>query len=279
MAVQFEDCTIARPAARPGTGLVFAGAYPEDSRPMAIETFPVELAWRRNVTPHVLHLAFRCCDGSVLQFTPGQFLNLHFATESGSTHRSYSIANPPGHDGLLEIAMSPIEGGLASDALAALQPGDTIAASGPFGRFVLRDEPPCRYVLVGTGTGITPYRAMLPQLTERLAAGFRVHIVLGVWRREELLFGQDFHAFATANEQAEFTACYSRAVPEDPQPWERPGYVQAFFSQLRLDPDADVVYLCGNPGMIDESVEVLKAMGFTLKQLRREKYLSARPAR
>jgi NAD(P)H-flavin reductase len=68
-------------------------------------------------------------------------------------------------------------------------------------------------------------------------------------------------------------------VPEDPQPWERPGYVQAFFSQLRLDPDADVVYLCGNPGMIDESVEVLKAMGFTLKQLRREKYLSARPAR
>lgn len=279
MAVQFENRTIASPAVRPAAGLVFAGAYPEDSRPMAIETFPVELAWRRNVTPHVLQLAFRRCDGSVLHFTPGQFLNLHFETESGSTHRSYSIANPPGHDGLLEIAMSPIEGGLASDALAALQPGDTLPASGPFGRFVLRDEPPCRYVLVGTGTGITPYRAMLPQLAERLATGFRVHIVLGVWRREELLFGEDFRAFASASEQAEFTACYSRALPADPRPWEHPGYVQALFSQLRLEPASDVVYLCGNPGMIDEAVEILKAMGFTLKQLRREKYLSARPAR
>jgi ferredoxin-NADP reductase len=245
---------------------------------MAIETFPVELAWRRNVTPHVLHLAFRRADGAALPFTPGQFLNLHFKTDSGSTHRSYSIANPPRPDGLLEIAMSPIEGGLASDALAALEPGETIEASGPFGRFVLRDEPPCRYVLVGTGTGITPYRAMLPQLTERLAAGFRVHIVLGVWRREELLFGEDFRVFAAAREQAEFTACYSRDLPLDAEPWEHHGYVQSLFSQLELDPAADVIYLCGNPGMIDESFEILKAMGFTVKQLRREKYVSARPS-
>jgi hypothetical protein len=31
--------------------------------------------------------------------------------------------------------------------------------------------------------------------------------------------------------------------------------------------------------MVDESFEILKAMGFGVKQLRREKYLSARPAR
>jgi ferredoxin-NADP reductase len=246
---------------------------------MAIETFPVELAWRRHATPHVLHLAFRPADRSTLGFVPGQFLNLHFETENGNTHRSYSIANPPGEDGLLEIAMSPVPGGLASDALAALEPGEVIQASGPFGRFVLREEPPCRYVLVGTGTGITPYRAMLPTLAERVAAGFKVHILLGVWRREELLFGDDFRAFADAHAGCEFGACYSRELPADPEPWEQAGYVQTRFAQLGLDPEKDIVYLCGNPGMIDESVEVLKAMGFTLKQLRREKYLSARPAK
>lgn len=245
---------------------------------MAIDTFPVELAWRRHATPHVLHLAFRRADGTALPFVPGQFLNLHFATEAGGTHRSYSIANPPGEEGLLEIAMSPVPGGLASAALAAMQPGDVIEASGPYGRFVLRDEAPCRYVLVGTGTGITPYRAMLPQLQERLAAGFRVQVLLGVWRREELLFGDDFRAFADAHEAAGFGACYSREFPEQPEPWEQSGYVQTRFSQLGLDPERDLVYLCGNPAMIDESVEILKAMGFTLKQLRREKYLSARPA-
>jgi ferredoxin-NADP reductase len=243
---------------------------------MAIETFPVELAWRRRATPHVLHLAFRRQDGAALDFIPGQFINLHFDTEGGGTHRSYSIANPPRPDGLLEIAMSPVEGGLASEALAALEPGDTVAASGPYGRFVLRDEPPCRYVLVGTGTGITPYRAMLPLLAERLEAGFRVHIALGVWRREELLFGEDFIAFAEAHEQAVFSGCYSRENPEHPSPWEHAGYVQTLFSHLELDPSSDVVYLCGNPGMVDESFEILKAMGFGVKQIRREKYVSAR---
>ncbi len=246
---------------------------------MAIETFPVQLAWRRMATPHVLHLAFRNSDGSMLQYTPGQFLNLHFDTGSGSTHRSYSIANPPGPDGLLEIAMSPVEGGLATEALSALEPGAELQASGPFGRFVLREEPPCRYVLVGTGTGITPYRAMLPLLGERLQAGFRAHVVLGVWRREELLFGADFVAAARTHPGFEFNGCYSRELPVDPEPWEHAGYVQTLYSSLSLDPERDVVYLCGNPGMIDESVEILKAMGFTLKQLRREKYLSARPAR
>jgi ferredoxin-NADP reductase len=244
---------------------------------MAIETFPVELAWRRKVTPHILHLAFRRRDGTALDFVPGQFINVHFDTSSGGTHRSYSIANPPRPDGLLEIAMSPVEGGLASVALAALEPGEVVPASGPFGRFVLRDEAPCRYVLIGTGTGITPYRSMLPLLAERIAAGGRAHVVLGVWRREELLFGEDFIAAARAQSQFEFSACYSRDFPERPEPWENPGYVQTRFSALELDPATDVVYLCGNPGMIDESFEILKAMGFAVKQIRREKYLSARP--
>jgi ferredoxin-NADP reductase len=245
---------------------------------MAIETFPVELAWRRQATPHVLHLAFRRCDGVALDFVPGQFLNIHFQTPAGSTHRSYSIANPPGPDDLLEIAKSPVEGGLATAVLGALQPGDVVQASGPYGRFVLRDDPACRYVLVGTGTGITPYRAMLPELRARLARGFRVHIALGVWRREELLFGEDFRALAESHPAADFTACYSRELPEDAAPWERHGYVQSLFGTLALDPAADIVYLCGNPGMIDESTEMLKAMGFGAKQLRREKYLSARPS-
>jgi ferredoxin-NADP reductase len=258
---------------------VFARPNTEDSRRMAIETFPVELAWRRMVTPHVLHMALRRADGTALDFVPGQFLNLHFETGSGGTHRSYSIANPPAAEGLLEIAVSPVPGGLASEALAAMEPGQFLPASGPFGRFVLRDEPPCRYVLVGTGTGITPYRAMLPQLTQRLSAGFSAHIVLGVWRREEALFGEEFRAFAAAQPHAGFSACYSREFPEQPEPWEHAGYVQTLFSQLALEPEQDVVYLCGNPGMIDESVGILKAMGFTLKQLRREKYVSARPAR
>jgi ferredoxin-NADP reductase len=246
---------------------------------MAFPTFPVELAWKRHVTPHVWHLGFRRADGEALSFVAGQFVNVHFETPEGGTHRSYSVANPPEAGNGFEIAVSPVPGGLATQAFGALEPGETVAVSGPYGRFVLRDDPPCRYLLVGTGTGITPYRAMLPELVRRLEDGFRAHVVLGVWRREELLFGKDFLALAEARDDFRFTGCYSREMPDDVADWERPGYVQTLYSQLELDPASDVVYLCGNPGMIDESMEILKSLGFESRQLRREKYLSARPAR
>lgn len=247
---------------------------------MAIPTFSAELVWRRQETPRVLHLGFRRADGGALDYVAGQFVNLHFDTGEGGTHRSYSIANPPGDDaGVFEIAMTPVAGGLATEALMGLGEGDALPVSGPYGRFVLRDDPPCRYVLVGTGTGITPYRAMLPELRHRLAHGYRAHVVLGVWSRDEALFGADFQALAHEDPRFEYTACYSRTVPVDAGPGERKGYVQAAYDALGLDPAADVVYLCGNPAMIDESVDALKAQGFDLKQLRREKYVSARPAR
>lgn len=246
---------------------------------MAIPTYAAELVWRRQETPRVLHLGFRRADGDALNFVAGQFVNIHFETPEGGTHRSYSIANPPGEGEVFEIALAPVAGGLATQALFDLEPGDTVQVSGPYGRFILRDDPPCRYVLIGTGTGITPYRAMLPELTRRLAHGYSAHVVLGVWSREEALFGAGFRDLANRHPRFEYTACYSREVPVDAGPGERKGYVQAALDMLGLDPAADVVYLCGNPAMIDESVESLKEMGFDLKQLRREKYVSARPAR
>ena len=246
---------------------------------MAITTFPAQLAWVRHVTPRVLHLGFRRADGLPLDFVAGQFVNVHFETPEGGTHRSYSVANPPGQDEVFEIAMSPVPGGLATEALSALAPGDEIPISGPYGRFVLKDDPPCRYVLVGTGTGITPYRAMLPELERRIAHGCSAHVVLGVWSREEALFGGDFREFEQRHPGFRYSACYSREMPVDAVPGERQGYVQAALEGLDLDPESDIIYLCGNPAMIDESVELLKARGFDLKRLRREKYLSARPAR
>jgi NAD(P)H-flavin reductase len=134
-------------------------------------------------------------------------------------------------------------------------------------------------VLVGTGTGITPYRAMLPELRRRMEHDYSVHVLLGVWGRTEALFGEDFVAAAAEHPAFGYTACYSREKLADLADWERQGYVQAAYDNLRLDPDRDIVYLCGNPAMIDESVEILKGRGFDLKRLRREKYVSARPAR
>lgn len=242
---------------------------------MAFETFPAVVTEARRITPTVLCLGFRRQDGQHLDFKPGQFINVHFTDADGDTHRSYSVACPPG-GGQFEIGVSPVPGGRATAYLFGLKPGDVVSISGPYGRFVLRDDPPGRYLLVGTGTGLTPYRAMLPELASRRDQGqaTSVELVAGVRSREEFLFREDF---CRAAEQGLLSlhARYSRQMPGEPQSWESAGYVQGLFESLDMDPERDVVYLCGNPDMIDEAVAWLKERGFPVRRIRREKYLSA----
>ncbi|KPK60043.1 MAG: hypothetical protein AMJ59_08000 [Gammaproteobacteria bacterium SG8_31] len=244
---------------------------------MTWNTFPLVLEGVTDITPTVRHFAFRRADQEAFEYTAGQFVNLHWDRDGKRTHRSYSVANPPGETGLVEIAMAPVEGGFATSKLNALAPGDMIEASGPYGRFVLRDDPPCRYLLVATGTGVTPYRSMLPRLRELLATGdYRVDLLLGVRGPEELLYGEEFRAMAEAHENFSFHACYSRADPAVASPWECRGYVQNRLADLGVSPDVDIAYLCGNPNMVDAAAEFLKGAGFGIKSVRREKYLSAR---
>jgi ferredoxin-NADP reductase len=244
---------------------------------MTWNTFPLVLEWVRNVTPTTLHMAFRRADREPFEYTAGQFINLHWDRDGKRTHRSYSVANPPGDSELIEIGVAPVQGGFATEKLFSLEPGDMVEASGPYGRFVLRDDPPCRYLLLGTGTGVTPYRSMLPRIRELLASGdYMIDLLLGVREPEELLFGEDFMAMAEEFEAFSFHAGYSRRMPAAETPWAFHGYVQRRLEDLAADAEKDIAYLCGNPGMVDGAAEYLKAAGFGIKSVRREKYLSAR---
>lgn len=244
---------------------------------MSHERFALLLESASMITPRVRQLSFRRADGAPLRYAPGQFITLHLPwAEGAELRRSYSVASIPGAEEALHIAVTHVDGGRATRLLFAMQPGERAEATGPFGRFVLRDDPPGRYLLVATGTGVSPYRAMLPQLRERLASGRHAAVLLlGVRGPDELLFGRDFMEFARLNPAFRFIASYSRRLPEAPAPHELRGYVQDHLLDLQPDPRRDIVYLCGNPDMIDTAVERLKAVGFDNRNLRREKYISS----
>src|SRR6476469_1226717 len=122
------------------------------------------------VAPSVRHLDFVRDDGQPLDFIPGQFIQVHFTYSDGTpTKRSYSLATMHDHalgpGDSVQIAVSFVAGGAATAIFTALYEGQQIEASGPFGRFCLgANDQNKRYLLIGTGTGVTPYRAMLPQL-------------------------------------------------------------------------------------------------------------------
>ena len=235
------------------------------------------------LAPSVGHYVFVRDDGQPLDFIPGQFIQVHFHYADGTAaRRSYSLATMHDHalgaGETVEIAVSFVPGGSATALFEGLEIGGHIDASGPFGRFCLMPgDQNRRYLLIATGTGVTPYRAMLPQL-EKLIAGRGVEVVLlfGARTPQELLYGDDFRAFADTHPQFRFVPCFSRELPDNPHADVRHGYVQQFLAEFSPNPATDIAYLCGNPNMVDACFEALKEAGLPIPQIRREKYVSSK---
>lgn len=246
--------------------------------------FPLTLTASRELAPGLFHFSFQRSDGEPMRYVPGQFIQIHFEHEGLLLRRSYSIATVPAADGdarLVEIAVSFVPGGAATALFERLQPGDSIRASGPFGRFVLQDgDRNRRYLLLATGTGVTPYRAMLPQIAERIAErGQRFVLLFGARSPAELMYGDEFEAFAAAHAGFVFHPCFSRRGREPARAHDRRGYVQDLLPELAPDPEGDIAYLCGNPGMVDAAFALLKEAGLPIPHIRREKYVSPPPPR
>lgn len=240
------------------------------------------------LAPSVGHYAFVREDGQPLDFIPGQFIQVHFAYADGTaTKRSYSLATIHDHamgpGEAVDIAVSFVPGGAATALFEGLDIGDTVDASGPYGRFcLLPADTNRRYLLIGTGTGVTPYRSMLPEL-ERLIAerGIEVVLLFGARTPAELLYGDEFRAFASKHpSNFRFVPCFSRELPEPGSPHAhadvRHGYVQQFLAEFAPEAEGDIAYLCGNPNMVDACFESLKEAGLPPARIRREKYVSSK---
>ncbi|HRO28546.1 MAG TPA: ferredoxin--NADP reductase, partial [Luteimonas sp.] len=96
----------------------------------------------------------------------------------------------------------------------------------------------------------------------------------------ELLYGDEFRAFAEAHPGFRFVPCFSRELPGPDSPHAhadvRHGYVQQFLAEFAPDPATDIAYLCGNPDMVDACFAALKDAGLAVAQIRREKYVSSK---
>ncbi|WP_425600441.1 ferredoxin--NADP reductase [Luteimonas salinisoli] len=254
---------------------------------MAIQHFPLKLVDRRMLAPGIAHLSFVRSDGQPLDFIPGQFVQVHFQYADGRpTKRSYSLATVHDHalgpGEAVEIAVSYVPGGAATALFEGLPEGGEIDASGPFGRFCLMPaDANRRYLLIATGTGVTPYRAMLPLLERAMAErGVEVVLLFGARSPAELLYGEEFRAFAANHPGFRFVPCFSRELPAPGSAQThadvRHGYVQQFLDEFAPDAEGDIAYLCGNPNMVDACFEALKGHGLPVARIRREKYVSSK---
>src|SRR5260370_23030028 len=98
-----------------------------------------------------------------IAFNPGQYVTLHVPGQ-GVT-RTYSMANPPSEPRRVELQVRRTPGGLATDGwiFKTVSEGDSIALSGPYGRFFLRERPTESMILIGgAATASTPHTRRPP---------------------------------------------------------------------------------------------------------------------
>jgi CDP-4-dehydro-6-deoxyglucose reductase len=198
-------------------------------------------------------------------FVPGQFVSFQADLNGHHITRAYSIASTPSGN-RFELCLNLVKDGHFSPLLFAMQPGDTVAMTGPFGTFFFRD-PPQDSVLVATGTGIAPFRAMLPT---RLPAdpSHLYTLLLGSRYQPGLLYREEFEALARQFNNFRFWPTLTR-----PEHWEgRTGRVQAHLLEALGNRHDQNVYLCGLKEMVDSLRMTLKSLGFERKQIVYEKY-------
>jgi CDP-4-dehydro-6-deoxyglucose reductase len=194
-----------------------------------------------------------------LQYRAGQYVE--FILRDGA-RRSYSIATAPHADEALTLHIRHMAGGVFTDALfgrtqPVVKERDILRIEGPLGTFFLREESSKPIVLLASGTGFAPIKAIAEHIFHKRLnvdePGKPARSVVLYWgarTRQDLYL--DALPVAWAREQPNFTyvPVLSEARPEDA--WAgRTGFVhQAVMADLP-DLSAHQVYACGAPVMVD----------------------------
>lgn len=186
------------------------------------------------------------------QFHAGQYIE--FILRDGA-RRSYSMANAPHNLGTppaIELHIRHMPGGRFTDhVFGAMQEKEIVRMEGPFGSFFLREASDKPLLLLASGTGFAPIKALIERL-QATASPRHATLYWGCRSRADLYL----HDWAL---QAAAEMPHLRYVPvlSEPQPadaWTgRIGWVhQAVMADLP-DLSHHQVYACGAPVMVDSA--------------------------
>lgn len=232
-----------------------------------------------DASPTVRRFWLQVPDDEPLEFKAGQFvtMDLPIGEKRLDRWRSYSIASPPNGSEALELCIVQLRGGTATRYLfEQVGIGTPIRFKGPDGAFTLPDSIDFDMVMICTGTGVAPFRAMLLDIERRQLPHRQIHLIFGCRQEEDILYRADFERLLDTLPGFSYSVALSREPSPDPRRYRFPvfsGYVhQVYLHHERSAPDTRY-YLCGWQRMIDEAVvNITEKLGVEPRQVRYELY-------
>ena len=241
---------------------------------MSIEKFSLEKVLSVHRWTNTL-FSFTLTRPAHFKFTAGQFARIGLKVGDDLVVRAYSVVSSP-FDETLEFFSIVVPDGAFTSNLQHLQVGDALYLEKiPYGFLTLARYQlplPQDLWLLGTGTGLAPFLSMLQDF-ETWSKYQKINLVYSVRTASELAYVDRIHeiaqTFGEGHTGFQFVPIITRdpnAVLHDRLPLLiENGQLEQHVGQI-LNPETTHVMLCGNPQMVDDTKDALKARGLSMNR-------------
>jgi len=214
-----------------------------------IKKLPSRLARLERVSPDVMIMHLQLPATERMQYKAGQYIE--FLLKDGK-RRSYSMANAPHSDELMSLHIRHMPGGLFTDQVfGSLKERDILRFEGPLGTFFLREESTKPMVLLASGTGFAPIKAIIEHAVHAKTQR-PMTLYWGGRRPQDLYLHTLCEEWARTLPDFRYVPVVSDALPEDQ--WQgRAGFVHHAVMADLPDLSACQVYACGSPVMVESA--------------------------
>ena len=240
--------------AAPQTDLVLEARSVVGADEMPVRKMPARVISIDKPAADVAIVKLQLPANEALRYHPGQYIDVILRD---GTRRSYSMANAPHTQGdkpWIEWHIRHLPGGVFSDQVfSTLKAKDILRLEGPFGSAYLRDDSPKPIVLLASGTGFAPIKAMLEHLQFK-GSTRPVALYWGCRTRADLYLHDVAQAAAEHLPQLRYVPVLSDATSDATasDAWTgRTGYVHQAVMQDIPDLSGHQVYACGAPAMVE----------------------------
>ncbi len=225
---------------------------------IALKTVTTTVQEVDELTHDIRRVVLRVAEGETFDFRPGQYVDIQIP--GAEQHRSFSMANTPSNDGLLEFMIKLYPGGLFSGLLAdgGIVPGDELRIRGPYGVFTLRDNDR-PLVFIGGGAGMAPILSLLRAMAENGVARPATYYY-GARTEADLFHLPQLRALCGRIPGLRFVPALSE--PANAGDWAGETGLITEVVERRETGLAEVdAYLCGPPPMVDAAIALLERHG------------------
>ena len=234
------------------SNIVIESRQVTDESAYPIKKMPSRVSSLARASHDVMVLRLQLPAGEPFKYHAGQYVE--FLLRDG-VRRAYSMGNAPHTQAEtpgIELHIRHMAGGTFTEQVfGSMKEKDILRIEGPYGSFFLREDSSKPMVLVASGTGFAPIKALIEHLQFK---GITRPAVLywGGRRPADLYMNEWVLAKVAEMPSLSYVPVISNALPEDN--WSgRTGFVHQAVLEDLPDLSAHQVYACGAPIVVDSA--------------------------